>query len=338
LAGRGFFGGGQHDIYLVYYNPATNTLPAADAGLNLSISSENQNVTVIYGIATDSNGDPLNYRWLEGSAKLSSWQPLGSNGEAYLDLSQVPLFTIGEHTLTLEVSDGQSASRDDMILTIGNSAPHPAPTGVGVYSYGSPVDLGGQVSDFDGDMVDYEWREGSALLFSGQVQTVYQGAPVDLQVHVLANLSLGEHTITLCVNDHVNASVCNDILVSIIDTSAPSIAPVPSTTILWPPNHKMVDITIVANASDNSGGPVTLAASVSSNEPEDGLGDGDTAPDWTEPVIDQVNGIITLQLRAERSGSGNGRVYTITITATDTSGNSSQANVQIIVPHDKSKK
>ena len=75
-----------------------------------------------------------------------------------------------------------------------------------------------------------------------------------------------------------------------------------------------------------------------SNEPQEGLGDGDTAPDWTEPVIDQANGVISLQLRAERSGSGDGRVYTIAITATDNSGNSSTAPVEIIVPHDKGKK
>jgi hypothetical protein len=123
-----------------------------------------------------------------------------------------------------------------------------------------------------------------------------------------------------------------------VDSIAPSLEPAANRSILWPPNHKMVDITIAANASDNNGGPVTLAASVSGNEPEDGLGDGDTAPDWTTPVIDQANGTIYLQLRAERSGSGNGRIYTIAITATDTSGNFSQANVQIIVPHDKSKK
>ena len=74
------------------------------------------------------------------------------------------------------------------------------------------------------------------------------------------------------------------------------------------------------------------------SEPQNGLGDGDTSPDWTEPVIDQISGIITLQLRAERSGTGNGRIYTITITGTDASGNSSQANVEIKVPHDKGKK
>ena len=55
-------------------------------------------------------------------------------------------------------------------------------------------------------------------------------------------------------------------------------------------------------------------------------------------MIDQQNGILSLQLRGERSGSGDGRVYTITITATDESNNDSQAEVKIIVPHDNSKK
>jgi len=95
----------------------------------------------------------------------------------------------------------------------------------------------------------------------------------------------------------------------------------------------MVNISILANASDNSGAPVSLTAAVVSNEPQNGLGDGDMSPDWTEPVIN--NGVITLQLRAERSGKGNGRTYTITITGTDGSGNASTSQVNVIVPHDK---
>ena len=122
-----------------------------------------------------------------------------------------------------------------------------------------------------------------------------------------------------------------------VDEIPPGLAPLAEKTILGPPNHKMVTVSIAANASDDSGGPVTLTATVSSNEPEDGLGDGDTAPDWTTPFIDQKKGIITLQLRAERSGRGNGRVYTVTITATDESGNTGQADVDIIVPRDKGK-
>ncbi len=119
-----------------------------------------------------------------------------------------------------------------------------------------------------------------------------------------------------------------------LDTTPPTITSASANPqVLWPPNQKMVDVTIVANASDNSGRPVALTAVVSSNEPQD-----DAAGDWTQPKIDQNTGIISLQLLADRSGKGSGRVYTITITATDSSGNSSTADVKIIVPHDQSKK
>ena len=126
----------------------------------------------------------------------------------------------------------------------------------------------------------------------------------------------------------------------VVDTTPPTITNVTaSPNTLGPPNHKMVNITITTNVNDDSGLPVTLSAAVSSNELQKGLGDGDTAPDWMEPVIDQQTGVITLQLRAECSGSGNEREYTITITATatDALGNTSTAPIKILVPHDKGK-
>lgn len=126
-----------------------------------------------------------------------------------------------------------------------------------------------------------------------------------------------------------------DVVVQVINGVEPTIEPVADKSILWPPNHKWVSISIVANAVDNSGLPVTLTAVVTSNEPVDGLGRGDKAPDWTEPIIDQENGVIHLDLRAERSGRGNGREYSVTIIAEDVFGNSSVAIVKIIVPHDK---
>ncbi len=152
---------------------------------------------------------------------------------------------------------------------------------------------------------------------------------------VVTNLSLGMHTISLQVSDGFNVPDTKSVTVQIVDSNAPRLRPIANKYILWPPNHKMVDIVIAANASDNSGCPVTLNATVTSNEPQYGLGSGDTGPDWTEPVIDQTTGMIYLQLRAERSGRGKGRRYTITITATDCSGNISTAKVKIRVPHDK---
>jgi hypothetical protein len=57
-----------------------------------------------------------------------------------------------------------------------------------------------------------------------------------------------------------------------------------------------------------------------------GLGDGDTAPDW------QIAGDLSALLRAERSG--NGRVYTLTVICRDVAGNSAQGTAIVRVPHD----
>jgi hypothetical protein len=77
---------------------------------------------------------------------------------------------------------------------------------------------------------------------------------------------------------------------------------------------------------------VSLTATVSCNEPNDG------SVYWTEPVIDQATGVITVQLRADRLGKGKGRMYTIGINATDLFGNTSSTQVVVLVPHDQGDK
>jgi hypothetical protein len=94
---------------------------------------------------------------------------------------------------------------------------------------------------------------------------------------------------------------------------------------LGAPNHKMRDVHVSYTATDNCAGVVTTSLAVISNEPVNGTGDGDTAPDW------EINGPHHLKLRAERSGQGNGRIYTITITATDAAGNSSASTANVYV-------
>jgi hypothetical protein len=347
-------GANMPDIGAVTCGPS-NQAPIASAGPNVAITSEEQDTTVIQGTASDPDNDSLTYRWLEGATELQGWTSVGGTGpvfEAYLDLSLLAGFSIGAHTLTLEVSDGQLTATDDMILTVTNSAPHAYPTGSGVYEICSDVLLGGQVSDYDGDLLDYEWKSGEDVLFSGQIQATYEGNPVTLPSQTLPThtLGLGEHTITLCVNDGVNEDVCANITVQVVDTTAPLLEGcIGEPTILWPPNHVMVDCVVCAHASDNSG-EFTLSAEITSDEPIEGLGDGDMAPDWTEPVItpDELcplgddpgegTGVIRFQLRRERSGLEDGREYTIAITAEDDSDNSSSCNVVVGVPHDMGKK
>jgi len=63
-----------------------------------------------------------------------------------------------------------------------------------------------------------------------------------------------------------------------------------------------------------------------SNEPVNGTGDGDTAPDWE--VLDAHH----VRLRAERSATGAGRVYTVTISCADDAGNTSNRALTVTVP------
>ena len=316
--------------------------PTANAGDNVSLSSEQVAAATLYGTAADPDGGALTYRWVkklaEGTSPLTEWLPVGPNGEAPLTLGSVTL-SLGTHTLVLEVSDGALTGSDEMILTIDNAAPHATvQSGPGAYEVGTAVVLRGEVADYDGDELTYAWKEGDHTFAWGKVTPPAGGSPVSLPENIAAGLNLGRHTLALEVSDNNNPPQKKDFLVEIIDTQKPTLAPSVNKSLLWPPNHQMVDIVIAANAVDNNGLPVNLSAAVSSSEPVQGTGDGDTAPDWTNPVINQATGVITLQLRAERSGQGNGRIYTVLVTATDASGNSSTATVDIKVPHDQKKK
>jgi uncharacterized repeat protein (TIGR01451 family) len=103
----------------------------------------------------------------------------------------------------------------------------------------------------------------------------------------------------------------------------------PSEDILWPPNHKFVSVSILG-VEDACGVATTITVdSIFQDEPTNGLGDGDTAPDGAGL------GTSTAELRAERSGTANGRVYHIGFTATDDRGVTCEGLVKVGVPHDK---
>lgn len=93
--------------------------------------------------------------------------------------------------------------------------------------------------------------------------------------------------------------------------------------VLWPPNNKMVTVTVSASSSCDT----TLACaiqSVTGNEPL-------SAGDW------QITGPLTVNLRATRAGNGIGRVYTLTGECTDATGNIAPLSTTVTVPHDQGK-
>jgi hypothetical protein len=123
-------------------------------------------------------------------------------------------------------------------------------------------------------------------------------------------------------------------VVTVNDTQAPTIIVNGQPIILWPPNHKYKTVKIadlIASVSDNCDPSVGIAGAVitkvTSDEPENGGGDGDT----TNDIVIAAN-CKSVKLRAERSGNGNGRVYTITVQIEDSSGNVATATAKVTVP------
>jgi hypothetical protein len=123
-------------------------------------------------------------------------------------------------------------------------------------------------------------------------------------------------------------SVGNGIGDACRDVTPPQINSIRATpSSLWPPNHQMVPVKVNVSASDDHDpAPICKITSVSSNELENGLGDGDATPDW------KITGDLAVSLRSERSGRGSGRIYTITVQCSDSSRNSSSKTATVSVP------
>ncbi len=146
-------------------------------------------------------------------------------------------------------------------------------------------------------------------------------------------LALGEHTITLRVTDTLGQTDDDTIVVSVVDTTGPAVGVELSEALLWPPNHRMIDLSSTLSVSDACSTPIVVLTSVVSNEPDDGENDGTT--------VDDIQGVAagtadtTFALRAERRSDGTGRIYSVTYTAIDGSGNLTEQTSYVLAPHNQ---
>jgi hypothetical protein len=101
---------------------------------------------------------------------------------------------------------------------------------------------------------------------------------------------------------------------------------------LWPPNHKYVTIHLedcITDVDECDPDWWVEIESVTSDEEENGQGDGNTTNDIL--CVDDD----TVKVRRERQGGGDGRVYTIWFEAKDHHGNEEDYSCQVVVPHDQ---
>jgi hypothetical protein len=137
-------------------------------------------------------------------------------------------------------------------------------------------------------------------------------------------------------DDALNSSQCS-ATVTVEDNTAPEFTKLElSRDVLWPPNHKMSSITVDIEVSDVCDpDPSVTLVSVTSSEPDNGIGDGDTVNDIQG--VEENTDDRAFSLRSERSGKNkDGRTYTITYRVEDCSGNFTVESVYVRVPHSQS--
>ncbi len=298
-----------------------NHPPVANAGLDQTVNATGPGGTSVQldgSKSSDPDGDVLSYVWKDELGNV-----VGSTAVVQVTVQ------VGVHTFTLTVTDpGNLSSTAKTVITV-QAVNHPpvavasADQTLECTRQAMPVMLdGSKSSDPDGDVLTFVWKNEA-------------GNVVGTTAVVQVTPAMGTHTFTLTVTDTGGLSSTAATRVSVRDTTVPAIQVTLSPNALWSPNHKLVQITATVDASDScDANPAVVLVSITSNEADEGLGDGDEPND-----IQAVGGgpipfgtdVRSFLLRAERSGMGTGRIYTVTYMVRDASGNQSSAAAQVFV-------
>jgi hypothetical protein len=233
------------------------------------------------------------------------------------------------------VQAGDADALEAAVIALLDSTPpvvtvtFPAPDGENGWFVHSPV--AGTVTASDPSDV-------AALVCTGATVGTITGIGTPSASAPLTVSGGGEHEVSCTATDGIGnagAGPGSSATATVkIDAGAPTVTCSASPSSLWPPDHGLVAVTTKVTVTDGVSGPDGFVlTSAKSSEPDNGLGDGDTAHDiqgWTIGTADTHG-----SLRAERSGTGTGRTYTLTYTGTDEAGNTDTCAVRVRVPHDQ---
>ena len=294
-----------------------NQPPVTNAGPDITLEQASHAGTqvVLNGTATDNVSTRFNFTWSERDIVLATETNATNTTLTYT-------FNLGTHIVTLNATDqaGNTGS-DSVTVKIIDTIPPIVNAGpdltVEQESHaGTQVTLYGNVSDICSTQFNVTWSENGVVLGTEQ--------------NLTHTFNLGINIVTLNATDMSGNTASDDIIVKVVDTTQPQINATATPSVLWPPNHKYVEVKIAVTTFDIcDASPKITFVSITSNEPDNSIGDGDTAND-----IMIINDF-AFNLRAERSGTGSDRIYTVTYKATDISGNYAMASATIEVPHNQ---
>jgi M6 family metalloprotease-like protein len=269
----------------------------------------------------DGSSDP------QGTGDIASILITAVDGNPVTPASSVEVCGDGMHTVTLTITDLCGNTDDcDANVEVENEAPvalcqffeADADSECCIIVHKEDVDNGSYDPDGAGDIKSFgiSHVDGNPITLADSVQ-------------ICGN---GTHTVTLTITDWCDSTSSCTTNVDVNDVTPPWIATELNRDCLWPPNHKMVDILVDIEVTDNCDpDPYWELYSITSDEDDNGLGDGNTIGDITADLYTEDT---AFQLRSERSGKGDGRTYTIVYRAEDESGNVAFDTSYVIVPHD----
>ncbi len=293
-------------VQILYVSP--NDPPVADAGPDQTVECagpQGASVNLDGSGSSDVNNDVLTYTWKEGDTILGTGETLAV------------VLPLGEHEITLTVDDNKGGTAQDTVTaSIRDTTP---PTTTLRSIAGIPGDNGWYRSD-----VLITVDSADACTGVKEIRTVVDTATASTagDSATIAVRGDGVHSVSFKAADNAgNVEEPGTTLTIKIDNTAPAgnISVTPG--ILWPPNHKMVNVAVNGGPSDGTSGIGSVVFTVT-----DEYG-------TVEPVISGFN--TTIPLEAWRDGTDkDGRHYTIMAVITDNAGNTTAVSTEAICPHD----
>lgn len=275
----------------------------------------------------DEDDEVLTYWWYQ----LAGTPVSLSDDESAMPSFTAPFVGFGGETLVFElvVSDGLDASSDLVFIEVENVNHLPvADAGLDqTRAEGVAVVLDASGSgDPDGDALSCAWTQVSGTV----VALAGAGTATPSFTAPLVGAAGDTLVFELCVDDGYGGSDCDEVAITVQDgNSGPACGLArASATELWPPNHKLIPISILGVTDPENDAITITILGVTQDEPIDGQGDGDTSPD----AVLQGS---TVLIRAERAGGGNGRVYRVSFRAEDGLGGACTGTVEVRVPKSK---
>lgn len=229
-----------------------NTTPVANAGPDQENVPLGESVELSGDASTDADGNPLTYVW----ALLS--RPPGSMAELDSLTGVSTSFTPdvgGDFVVQLVVNDGFTDSAPDTATVHAN---HPPIANAGAdrnVALGAPVTLSGLAStDADFDLLAFSWTLAGPLGSAASLDNPVSSTPTFVPDVV------GVFTATLVVNDGLNSSASDQVLLTAEATAGLGLAPATQTVRTFTTTPVTVTVTPPA-------GPGDLEVALSSDSP-----------------------------------------------------------------------